>query len=129
MTEPVFISPAAALVIIGLFFMMLEAFVSSLGASAIGGTVVLTLGAASMYQMEFMPAFILNWEFVEAAALCCLILTGLAVFMAARIHNKKPVTGPEAMIGANRRLVTGVPRSPASRAAARQPEYMEPPVV
>ncbi len=87
-----------ALIILGIMFMVAEAFAPSFGALGIGGVVAFVAGSIMLIDTD-VEAYQVSWlVIVSTAAFGALAFGGVAT-LAARAHRRPVVTGSEEMIG------------------------------
>ena len=87
-----------ALILLGMIFMVAEAFVPSFGALGIGGVVAFVIGSIILLDTD-VTGYRIAWELIAA-----ITLTSAAMFigvaaMALRIRRQPAVSGIEAMVG------------------------------
>ncbi len=93
-----------ALIILGIAFMVAEAFTPTFGVLGIGGVIAFIIGGAMLIDTD-VPEYRLSWFVIIGAG----VLTGgfiaLAAGFAVRAHRRKVTTGREALIGARARVL------------------------
>jgi len=88
-----------ALILLGMIFMVAEAFVPSFGALGIGGVVALVVGSIILLDTD-VAGYRIAWELIAAIALSsAAVFIGVAA-MALRIRRRPAVSGVESMVGA-----------------------------
>ena len=89
-----------ALIIIGIILFILELKIVSHGLLALGGIVSLFLGSIMLVNSESSLEFVtLSWSVIIPAVLLTALFFFFAIGMGIRAQRKKPVTGPEGIIG------------------------------
>ncbi len=87
-----------ALVLLGIAFMVAEAFVPSFGVLGLGGLAAFAVGAAILFDAE-APAFRLSWQTVAATT----AVTGIALLLlfgyVVRVHRRPATTGRDDLLG------------------------------
>ncbi|HEV2524224.1 MAG TPA: NfeD family protein, partial [Gammaproteobacteria bacterium] len=93
-----------ALLLLGIAFMIAEAFVASFGALGIGGIIAFAVGSVLLLDTN-VPGFGIAWQVILLMSLFSagffLVLMNLAI----RSLRKKIVTGREALIGAEGKVI------------------------
>lgn len=93
-----------ALVLLALAFYVAEAFIASFGLLALAGTVCLVLGGLLLFDL---PQFYrLSWWVLGPAAAVSIGFFGFVVRAALRDRRKRPVGGPQDMLGATAVVLT-----------------------
>ncbi|MGE3143324.1 MAG: nodulation protein NfeD, partial [Hyphomonadaceae bacterium] len=87
-----------ALVLLGLGFVIAEAFTPTFGVLGIAGAPGLLLGAAMLIDTD-IPQYRLSWGVILGAAAMSGAFAALVVGSAVRAHRRRVATGPDAMIG------------------------------
>ena len=86
------------LILLGIAFMVAEAFVPAFGALGIGGVIAFVVGSVMLLDTD-VPGFQISWLLITAvggtSSICFVIVLGLAV----RARHRPVVSGPEEMIG------------------------------
>ena len=93
-----------ALVMLGIAFMVAEAFTLSSGALGIGGLVAFVIGAAMLIDTE-EPAFRISWWAIGGAAVVSGTLLILLLGYALRARRLRPTSGVARLIGAEARVL------------------------
>jgi len=88
----------AALLLLGVACLALEAFIISHGVLAIGGTVAMTLGAVMLIDAE-VPQLQIGWGVALAVSVPFALITVFLLQLAVRAFRYKVATGSEGMIG------------------------------
>jgi membrane-bound serine protease (ClpP class) len=88
-----------ALIILGLVFMIAEAFSPSFGVLGIGGAISFLIGAFMLIDTD-IPEYQLRWEVIALAAALSFGVLAVALSYSVRAHRKKVTTGREGLIGA-----------------------------
>jgi len=87
-----------ALILLGMIFMVAEAFVPSFGALGIGGVVAFVVGSIILLDTD-VEGYRIAWELIAAIAISsAAVFIGVAA-MALRIRRQPAVSGVEAMVG------------------------------
>lgn len=87
------------LILLGIILLILEIKVTSHGALTIGGVIALTLGSLMLFDSP-SPFFRLSLSVVIPAVLMTALFFALTIRLVYRAHRAQPVTGVEALIGA-----------------------------
>lgn len=88
-----------ALILLGIAFMIAEAFTPTFGVLGIGGAIAFVIGAAMLIDTD-VPEYQLSWPVIIGAGLFTGGFVALAATSAVRSHRRRVVTGREALIGA-----------------------------
>jgi membrane-bound serine protease (ClpP class) len=88
-----------ALIILGIAFMVAEAFMPSFGALGIGGVVAFVIGSIILFDTE-VPGFEVAWPLIAGVALVSALFFFGVVYLAMRARKRAVVSGHEEMIGA-----------------------------
>ncbi len=89
---------AAALVVLGLVFFVLEATTTTNGVLAAGGVIAMVLGAVMLIDTD-IPELSINWGTAVGATLPFAAITVFLLQLAVRSFREKVVTGVQGMIG------------------------------
>ena len=89
---------AAALIILGLTFFVLEATTTTNGILAAGGVIAMVLGAVMLIDTD-IPELSINWGTAIGATLPFAAITVFLLQLAVRSFRAKVVTGSQGMIG------------------------------
>jgi membrane-bound serine protease (ClpP class) len=87
------------LILLGIAFMVAEAFVPSFGALGIGGFVSFVIGSVILIDSE-LPAFEIPYALIGGVAITSAAVLILLLGMVARTRLRSAVSGSEALIGA-----------------------------
>lgn len=93
-----------ALIILGIGFMVAEAFTPTFGVLGVGGAIAFLIGAAMLIDTD-LPAYRLSWFVILATALLTAGFAVLAVGYTLKTHRRKAVTGREGLIGARAKVL------------------------
>ncbi len=94
----------AALLLLGIALMVAEAFTPSLGVLGIGGVIAFVFGAMLLFDAD-APGFGVSLPLVGGIALASLGLTMLIVRLALKSRRSRVVTGAEALVGTEGRVL------------------------
>ena len=89
---------AAALVVLGLVFFVLEATTTTNGILAAGGVIAMVLGAVMLIDTE-VPELSINWPTAIGVTLPFAVITVFLLQLALRSFRLKVATGSEGMVG------------------------------
>lgn len=92
------------LLIIGLAFMVAEAFVPSFGALGIGGVIAFVLGSVMLVDTG-VPGYHLPWSLIAAVTATSLLFVLAVVSLALKARRRPVVTGQEELLGCVGELV------------------------
>jgi membrane-bound serine protease (ClpP class) len=87
-----------ALILLGIVFMVAEAFVPSFGALGIGGVIAFVAGSIMLIETD-VEGFQVSWLAVISTAVFGAVAFGGVATLAARAHRRRIVSGREEMIG------------------------------
>lgn len=87
-----------ALLLLGVAFLVAEAFVPSFGALGIGGLVAFVMGSVILYDTE-LPEYQISKAIIAAFALIGVALVAWIATNLAAVRNRPQVTGKHALIG------------------------------
>ena len=87
-----------ALILLGIMFMVAEAFVPSFGALGIGGVVAFVAGSIMLIDTD-VEGFQVSWPAILSTAAFGAIAFGGVATLAAKAHKRRVVSGREEMIG------------------------------
>lgn len=93
-----------ALIIIGITFMVAEAFVPAFGALGIGGVVAFVVGSVMMMDTD-VPGFVLPWSLIVAIAALSVLFVFLVIGMALQARKRPVVSGREEIVGGHGEVV------------------------
>ncbi|MGH6951314.1 MAG: NfeD family protein, partial [Vitreimonas sp.] len=88
-----------ALILLGIAFMVAEAFTPTFGVLGIGGAIAFIIGAAMLIDTD-LPEYRLSWPVIIGAGVLTGGFVALATSFAVRAHRRRIATGREALIGA-----------------------------
>jgi membrane-bound serine protease (ClpP class) len=91
----------AALLLLGIALMVVEAFVPSFGALGIGGIAAFVIGSLMLIESNTVPEFKLSRVLIGSFALVSGVFFFVVLGMAVKARRRKVVTGAEEMIGAD----------------------------
>jgi len=89
-----------ALILLGVAFMVAEAFLPSFGALGVGGLIALVLGSVILFDGEAAPGFAVPYALIGGVAAASAVFLVGVVGMVARARRRPVVSGREDMIGA-----------------------------
>ncbi len=92
------------LILLGLAFMVAEAFIPSFGALGVGGAAAFVIGSVMLMDTE-LPGFGLPWGLILPVAVSAALFVFLVSGMALRARNRPVVTGREELVGAPGRVL------------------------
>jgi membrane-bound serine protease (ClpP class) len=87
-----------ALIIVGIAFMVAEAFVPAFGALGIGGGLALVVGSVMMMDTD-VPGFVIPWPLIAAIAIFSALFVFLVIGMAMQARRRPVVSGAEEIVG------------------------------
>lgn len=93
-----------ALILLGIGFMVTEAFLPSFGIFGVGGIAAFVAGALMLIKTD-LPGFGISPVWVGAVALGSALLTGLMVGAAVKSRHRAVVGGPDELIGKRAEVV------------------------
>lgn len=93
-----------ALIVLGIGFMVAEAFVGSFGVLGIGGIVAFAAGALILIDTE-VPGFGIPPGLIAAVAVTSALLIGAIVSLALKSRRRALFGGPEGLIGSHGKIV------------------------
>ncbi|MCS6785434.1 MAG: nodulation protein NfeD [Thiobacillaceae bacterium] len=88
-----------ALILVGIAFMVAEAFVPSYGILGLGGLIAFVVGSVMLIDTD-IPGYGLPWGIIAAVTATTAAFLFLVVGMLARARRRPAVTGAEEMVGA-----------------------------
>ncbi len=88
-----------ALMLIGIFCMIAEVYISSFGALGIGGIIAFVIGSFLLLDTE-TPGFTIAWQVIIIMAIVSILFFLLVIRLAISAMRRKIVTGHEALQGA-----------------------------
>jgi membrane-bound serine protease (ClpP class) len=89
-----------ALIVLGIAFMVAEAFVPSFGALGIGGVIAFVTGSVLLLDTE-VPGFGISWWLIGSVALVSALFFLSVVTLALKARRRRIVSGEEELIGAS----------------------------
>lgn len=93
------------LLVLGLGFMVAEAFIPSFGILGFGGLAAFVVGLAIMFDSDAMPGLAIDGGVIAGIALLGAIIVGLVVFLTVKVYRKEMDTGVEGMVGKKAEIV------------------------
>ncbi len=93
-----------ALIVLGIGFMVAEAFTPTFGVLGVGGAIAFLIGAAMLIDTD-IPAYRLSWFTIIAAAAMTGGFVALALGFTLKTHRRRAVTGREGLIGARAKVL------------------------
>ena len=93
------------LLVLGLGFMVAEAFIPSFGILGFGGLAAFVVGLAIMFDSDAMPGLAIDGGVIAGIALLGAIIVGLVVFLTVKVYRKEMDTGVEGMVGKKGEIV------------------------
>jgi len=102
------------LLVVGVILLLLEIKVTSYGALTIGGVASLTLGSILLFDSPGALSR-LSWSIIVPVVVCTTLFFLFVVGAGLRAQRRRPVTGPEGMVGERGRADTAL--TPAGRVA------------
>jgi membrane-bound serine protease (ClpP class) len=93
-----------ALILIGVGFMIAEAFTPTFGILGVGGIIAFLIGGALLIDTD-IPEYRLSWWVIIGAGLLTGGFVALATGFAVRAHGRKVTTGREALVGARAKVL------------------------
>jgi membrane-bound serine protease (ClpP class) len=86
------------LILLGIAFMVAEAFVPSFGALGIGGAVAFVIGSIILFDTD-VEGFGVAWPLIAAVAISSVLFFSGVVYLALKARRRAVVSGHEEMIG------------------------------
>lgn len=93
-----------ALIVLGIGFMVAEAFTPTFGVLGIGGAVAFLIGAAMLIDTD-IPAYRLSWFVIVATVALTGGFVALAMGLTLKTHRRRAVTGKEGLIGSRGKVL------------------------
>lgn len=93
------------LILLGIIFIIAEAFVPSFGTLGFGGIIAFIVGSILLFDTH-LSAYQLAWPVIVGAALVNLAFFSIVINLALRAKQRKVVTGQEDMIGREGELLS-----------------------
>lgn len=97
-----------ALILLGIAFMVGEAFMPSFGALGVGGLIAFVIGSIMLIDTE-VPGFGIPWEVVGAVAALSAVFLFVVVGMALKARRRPVVSGVEELVGRVGEMVEDAP--------------------
>jgi membrane-bound serine protease (ClpP class) len=88
------------LILLGIAFVVAEAFVPSFGALGIGGVAALAIGMVILVDPETAPALTIPWPFIAGTTIAMALSAFATAYLAVKARAQRVVTGREDMHGA-----------------------------
>jgi membrane-bound serine protease (ClpP class) len=98
-----------ALILLGVAFMVAEAFVPAFGALGIGGLIALVVGSIMLMETD-VPGYGISWPLIAGVAVTSGAAFVLILTLAVRAQRRPVVSGAEGMVGSGSRASSGRPR-------------------
>jgi membrane-bound serine protease (ClpP class) len=98
------------LILLGIAFLVAEAFMPSFGALGIGGAVALVFGSVILVDPDEAGVYAMSVPFVVTLALASAALVFLTVFLALKARGRPIVSGREDLVGAHGEVIEGFER-------------------
>jgi membrane-bound serine protease (ClpP class) len=89
-----------ALIVVGLAFIVAEAFMPSFGSLGIGGTIAIVIGAVILIDPDAAPGYSIPLPFIAMLAAVSAAIVFFMVTMALRARGRPVVSGRENIVGA-----------------------------
>ena len=86
------------LILLGITFMVAEAFMPSFGALGIGGLVAFVIGSIILFDTD-IEGFAVAWQLIAAVAAMSAVFFFGVVYLALKSRQRKVVSGAEELIG------------------------------
>jgi membrane-bound serine protease (ClpP class) len=90
-----------ALIVLGLAFIVAEAFLPSFGSLGIGGVVALVIGLVILFDPDIAAGYRLPYSFIATFAAASATLTFVTVWLALKARDRPVVSGSADIIGAS----------------------------
>jgi len=87
------------LILLGIAFMVAEAFVPSFGALGIGGVIAFVVGSVILFDTD-VPGFEVAWSLIGSVALVSAVFFFAVVYLALKARRRAVVSGGEELVGA-----------------------------
>lgn len=87
-----------ALIVLGIAFMVAEAFMPSFGALGIGGVIAFVAGSIILLDTS-VEGYEIAWQLIALVAITSMLIFGGIVWLALRARNRAVVSGREEMLG------------------------------
>jgi membrane-bound serine protease (ClpP class) len=98
-----------ALILLGIAFMIAEAFLPTFGAVGIGGVIAFVIGALLLIDTE-LPGLGIPLYVIASVAVVAALLLGGTASVALRSRRRRSVSGPETLIGSVAEMLGDAPR-------------------
>jgi membrane-bound serine protease (ClpP class) len=98
-----------ALILLGIAFMIAEAFLPTFGAIGIGGVIAFVIGALLLIDTE-LPGLGIPLYVIASVAVVAALLLGGTASVALRSRRRRSVSGPETLIGSVAEMLGDAPR-------------------
>jgi membrane-bound serine protease (ClpP class) len=98
-----------ALILLGIGFMIAEAFLPTFGAIGIGGVIAFVIGALLLIDTE-LPGLGIPLYVIASVAVVAALLLGGTASVALRSRRRRSVSGPETLIGSVAEMLGDAPR-------------------
>ncbi len=108
------------LIVLGMAFLVAEAFVPSFGALGIGGAVALVFGSVILIDPEAAGGYVVPVSFSVTLALASAAIVFLTVFLAFKARGRPVVSGREDMLGASGEAIEDFERDGWARVRGEQ---------
>lgn len=89
-----------ALILLGMAFLVAEAFVPSFGALGLGGVAALAIGMVILVDPETAPGFAIPWSFIAGVVAITATAVVVTAYLALKSRQRPVVTGREQLDGA-----------------------------
>jgi membrane-bound serine protease (ClpP class) len=98
-----------ALILLGIAFMVAEAFLPTFGAIGFGGVIAFVIGALMLIDTD-LPGLGIPVPLIGSVAVVAALLLGATASMALRARRRKAVTGAEALVGTEAEMLDDATR-------------------
>ena len=89
-----------ALIVLGIAFMVAEAFFPAFGSLGVGGVIAFVIGSVILFDEEQMPGLEMPWGLIAGVSVASAAFVFFVVGVAVRQRRRPVVTGREYLIGA-----------------------------
>jgi len=96
------------LILLAVILFILEIKITSYGALTIGGIVALVLGSVMLFRASGDPFLRVSWSVIIGTAALSAVFFSAIVSLAVRSQLRRPVSGPEGLIGETGEAVTDI---------------------
>jgi membrane-bound serine protease (ClpP class) len=93
-----------ALIVLGIAFMVAEAFTPTFGVLGVGGAIAFLIGGAMLIDTD-LPEYQLSWFVIIASAALTGGFVALAMGYTLKTHRRRAVTGREGLIGSRAKVL------------------------